>query len=115
MARNQPARNQLERQAVNAVLKLYKASRRQGFCSPFDVIHKHKALEVKALSSDSKDLKIHIANSSLERKLAYCQNHNKEPLLIAVVISENQIDIYRSELVQSIRVCQMRKIRRLNV
>jgi hypothetical protein len=103
----QSTKCKLERVGVRKALTLLKAKQRQSFKSPFDVITDNYGFEVKAISANSKDKKIHISDSSFRRKLEFAEKHNIEPLLLAVVISDNEAKLYQSRLVQSIRINQM--------
>jgi hypothetical protein len=111
MATMQAERCSLERVGIRHALTVCKAKRRQSFKSPFDLVTKSHCYEVKALSAESKDLKIHISNSSFERKLEYANRTGKQPVLLAVLIYETgEAELYKSELRQSVRINQMAKI-----
>lgn len=103
----QSTKCKLERVGVHKALTLLKAKRRQSFKSPFDVVTQNFGYEVKAISANSKDKKIHISDSSFRRKLEYAEKHDLQPILLAVVISDNKAELYQSRLVQSIRINQM--------
>ena len=108
MAYNQSLRCELERVGVGHALHALGKRKRQSYKSPFDVVTKTHAYEVKTLSSDSKDFKIHIANDSYARKLEYAREHRVKPVLLAILIQGNgHAKLYQSELVQSIRIQQM--------
>jgi hypothetical protein len=111
MVKTQRAKCELERVGVRHALKLCKAKHRQSFKSPFDLVTKTHCYEVKTLSADCKDLKIHISDSSFERKLEYANRTGKQPVLLAVLIHETgEAELYKSELRQSVRIRQMDKI-----
>ena len=110
MAYNQSQRCELERVGVRQVLKSLNKRKRQSFKCPFDVVTNHFGYEVKSLSADSKDLKIHISDASLKRKLDYARNHDIQPLLVAVVCYDSRVELYQSHLTKSVRVKQMVKI-----
>ena len=81
--------------------------------APFDVVdfNNRRAYEVKTMSALSKDLKIHIASHSWERKLDFASKYRLKMILLAVVIySETEVEVYKSELRQSVRVNQMELI-----
>jgi hypothetical protein len=110
MAYNQSQRCELERKGVKSALKLLGKRKRQSFKAPFDVVTKCFAYEVKTLSADSRDLKIHISDASLKRKLDYCRIHDVSPLLVAIVCYDSRVEMYQSRLTKSMRINQMLKI-----
>jgi len=81
--------------------------------APFDVVDFtiEYAYEVKAMSGMGKDLKIHIADSSMARKQAFAQEYGLKMVLIAVVIhGPDQVEVYSGCLKQSMRLNQMMRI-----
>lgn len=111
MVKTQRAKCKLERAGVRHVLKSLNLKKRNCYTHPFDVESAEFAIEVKTLSADCKDLKIHIADNSLRRKLEYAVNKGKQPLLMAVLIFKTgEVELYKSELRQSVRIRQMAKI-----
>ena len=81
--------------------------------APFDIVDfsSRRAYEVKTMSAFSKDLKIHIAAHSWERKLEFASKYGLKMTLLAVVVySETRVEVYKSELKQSVRVNQMELI-----
>lgn len=110
MVHTQTQKCKLERVGVRHALKLVGKRKRQSFKSPFDLVTESFGYEVKTLSADSRDLKIHIADSSYKRKLEYSAKHKIEPVLMAVIVGDGRVEIYQSHLAQSIRIKQMRKI-----
>jgi len=111
MAINQTTRCELERVGVGHALKLLKAQIRQSFKAPFDVVTDKFAYEVKSMSANSRDLKIHISDSSYKRKVKFAKTNKVKPVLLAIVISDSEVTVYKSKLKQSIRINQMRKVR----
>jgi hypothetical protein len=82
--------------------------------APFDVLDfgAGVAYEVKAMSGLSKDLKIHICDSSMKRKRSFARKYGLRAILIAVVIfSEDDIRVYKGTLKQSVRISQMKEVR----
>jgi hypothetical protein len=110
MAYNQSQRCKLERKAVRLVRNLFGIKRRQPFKAPFDLVGNGQGIEVKGLSADSIDLKIHIAGSSLTRKLELADKKHLQPLLVAVIFYDSRVEMYQSRLTKSVRVNQMLKI-----
>ena len=112
MAMNQEERNARGREgealvasAVNGDTTTHKA--------PFDVVDFKMgvAYEVKTMSGYSKDLKIHISDKSMARKVAFAGEYDLAMVLIAVVIySSSHAEVYSHSLVNGIRVNQMTKI-----
>lgn len=81
--------------------------------APFDVVDFGAgiAYEVKAMSGLSKDLKIHISDSSMKRKRAFIRQYGLKAILLAVLIyDENTVKVYKGKLRQSIRVSQMKEL-----
>jgi len=81
--------------------------------APFDVVDFTigYAYEVKAMSSMSKDFKIHISDHSMARKQAFANEYGLKMVLIAVVVHDPEhVDIYSGALRQSIRLNQMARI-----
>ena len=112
MAYNQSQRCKLERKGVRIAKVRIGARKRQNFLAPFDLVTLDKAYEVKTMNGESKDLKIHIADSSLKRKLDYAKKYELLPVLMAVVVypKTGKVEVYQSHLVQAIRVNQMERI-----
>lgn len=110
MAYNQSHLCMLERKGVRHVRKLVGACKRQAYKAPFDLVAGGIGYEVKAISADCRDAKIHIADSSFKRKLDYALENNLQPVLIAVVLGKTGTTIYQSDLKQSIRIAQMTRI-----
>jgi hypothetical protein len=110
MTKTQTQKCKLERVGVRHALKLVGKRKRQSFKSPFDLVTKEFGYEVKTMSADSKDKKVHIADSSYSRKIEFAAKHKIEPVLMAIIIGDGKVEIYQSHLAQSIRVSQMRKI-----
>lgn len=78
--------------------------------APFDIVDFDcgYAYEVKSMSGLSMDMKVHISDESMERKVKFAEEYGLSMVLIVVVIyGKDRVEVYRSELVQSIRVCQM--------
>jgi len=81
--------------------------------APFDIVDfvTGIAYEVKTMSAMSKDLKIHISDSSWQRKAEFISKYVLKGVLIAVVVySPEKVEVYSSELKQHIRVNQMKRI-----
>jgi hypothetical protein len=110
MAYNQSQRCELERVGVKSTLKFLNKRKRQSFKCPFDVVTSHFGYEVKSLSANSRDLKIHISDASLKRKLDYARIHGIQPLLVAVICYDSRVELYQSRLTKSCRINQMVKI-----
>jgi hypothetical protein len=63
------------------------------------------------MSGLSKDLKIHISDSSMKRKLEFSEQYNLNMILLAVVIySKDNVEVYSGELKQSMRINQMKRV-----
>ena len=110
MAYQQKVRCKLERKGVRIAKAMTGCKKRQNFVAPFDLVTLTKGYEVKTMNGESKDLKIHIADSSLKRKLDYALKFKLIPVLMAIVIYPDKVEVYQSRLVQSIRVGQMERI-----
>lgn len=116
-SKNRPARDQFEKHALGRLGENIIARHTNGektvHKAPFDIVDftAGVAYEVKAISGMSKDLKIHIANGSYERKINFASEYGLKMVLLAVVIySEDHVELYKSELKQFIRVIQMTKL-----
>ncbi len=107
--RCQKSKCRLERQGVKHARKILVCHHRNSFKSPFDLVSQGIGYEVKSLSANSRDVKIHISDDSFKRKLDYAQKHGLKPVLLAVLIGES-VEIYQSELRQSVRIGQMTRI-----
>lgn len=105
----QKSKCRLERVGVKHARKVISCHHRNSFKAPFDLVSGGIGYEVKSLSANSKDLKIHISRESFQRKVDYAQSHGLKAVLMAVLIGES-VEIYQSELRQSIRINQMQKI-----
>ena len=82
--------------------------------APFDVVDFSSgvAYEVKAMSGLSKDLKIHICDSSMKRKRAFLRQYGLKGILLAVVIfDEDTVKVYKGTLKQSLRISQMKELK----
>ena len=99
----------LERAGVKYARIALSCHHRNSFKAPFDLVSNGIGYEVKTMSANSRDLKIHISDFSFQRKIDYAQKHDLKPVLVAVLIGE-RVEIYQSELKQSIRINQMLKI-----
>jgi hypothetical protein len=100
---------------VQIAMELLGIKRRQRFKAPFDLVTKTNGYEVKTLSADSKDNKIHVADKSYLRKLNYATVKKIKPILLAVVVSETKIRVCKSDLKQSVRIHQMRTVKVIKV
>ena len=112
MAMNQKARHQLGR-IGEAIIARLNGGNTTTHKAPFDIVDFNQgvAYEVKAMSSLSKDLKIHISDSSMKRKKAFAKEYGLKAILIAVVITdEDNVKVYKSALKQSIRINQMKAV-----
>lgn len=113
MAAQQMQRHELGREG-QAIVRELAGGRQQRHKAPFDVVDfsMKAAYEVKTMSAMSKDLKVHISKASWDRKMAFVARYGVHPYLMAVVIhAPDKVEVYRSELYQSIRVGQMEQIR----
>lgn len=111
---NQSERHELGRLG-ETVAKRYVSGRRTRHTAPFDYVdfNSRVAYEVKTMSALCKDMKIHISDSSMKRKLTFAKYYGLEMVLLAVVIySRREVKVYQSELVQCIRVSQMSEVER---
>ena len=109
MAAQQAERHELGRNG-EAVAKQVLGGKTTKHKAPFDLIDFSAgyAYEVKTMTGFGKDNKIHIANASMARKEAWAKEYNLKMVLVAVVIySPSHVEIYQSELKQSMRVRQM--------
>lgn len=112
MAANQIERHETGREGEKIARDLV-GGRRTVHKAPFDIVDFRSgiAYEVKSMSGLSKDLKIHISEESMARKVAFALDYGLNMVLVAVVIySPDQIEVYRSELRSCIRVNQMERI-----
>ena len=105
----QKTKCRLERVGVKHARKIISCHHRNSFKSPFDLVFNGIGYEVKTLSANSRDLKIHISHDSFKRKLDYAQSHGLKAVLMAVLIGD-KVEVYQSELKQSIRVNQMQRV-----
>lgn len=113
MAANQADRHELGRTGEEIASNLV-GGKKTPHKAPFDVVDFSLgyAYEVEAMSGLGKDLKIHISNGSYAKKVAFAKKYRLAMLLIVVVIhSPYHIEIYQGDLVQSVRVGQLKKIR----
>jgi hypothetical protein len=110
MTKTQKSKCRLERVGVRIACKLLGIKRRQPYTSPFDCHSETLAVEVKTMSANGRDLKIHIAPDSLERKLKCASETGLKPTLIAIVVDNGTTRIYQSELRRSVRINQMVRI-----
>lgn len=113
MAENQTIKHKLGRlgEAIAAKLTGGKTTPHK---APFDVVDFQAgiAYEVKTMSGLSKDLKIHISDSSMKRKRSFARQYGLKAILLAVVIyDEDTVKVYKSSLRQSIRVSQMKELK----
>lgn len=109
MAANQIKRHRIGRKG-EAIVRKITGGRTTKHKAPFDVVdfNSDVAYEVKSMSGLSKDLKIHISEASMARKIKFANDYGLEMILIAVVIyGADNIEIYRSELRSCIRINQM--------
>lgn len=82
--------------------------------APFDVVDFEAgfAYEVKSMSALSKDFKVHISDASMARKTKFADQYGLAMILMVVVIhGVDKVEVYRSGLVQHIRVSQMELIK----
>lgn len=83
--------------------------------APFDVVDfsASVAYEVKAMSGLSKDLKVHISDASMAKKLTFAAEYGLKQLVLLVVViySAGAVEVYSGSLRQSMRVSQMERIK----
>ena len=110
--------NQTERHALGregeAIIEAKLGGAKTAHKAPFDVVDFEMgiAYEVKTISGESVDKKVHIANGSMARKLAFARKHGLKKVLIAVVVyGPDNVQVYRSALKPSVRVSQMRRVK----
>ena len=108
--RIQSTKCKLERKGVRIAKRLLGIKHRETYDAPFDLVTKQFGYEVKALSSNQKDFKIHIAKGSMDKKLELADFKQIQPVLIAIVIDSNDFKVYQSELRNHIRINQMERI-----
>ena len=108
--RIQSTKCKLERKGVRIAKKLLRINRREPYCAPFDLKNKLFGYEIKALSANQKDFKVHISRESMARKLELADFKQIQPVLIAIVIDSNGFTAYQSELRSHIRINQMVRI-----
>jgi len=109
MAQNQSEHHQLGR-AGEIIARRVCKGRRTGHKHPFDYVdHFNKiAYEVKTMNGAGADLKVHIENGSYERKLAYAKRYGLKRVLVIIVIhSPHNVDIYTGELKQHVRISKL--------
>lgn len=112
MAYNQTERHNLGREGEEVVNGLV-GGRKTCHKAPFDVVDFNMgiAYEVKTMSGLSKDLKIHISDPSMARKLTFVREYGLKMVLMAVVIySPDKVEVYKRELVQCVRISQMTRV-----
>jgi hypothetical protein len=112
MAENQKQRHSLGRIGEAIIAKLT-GGNTTNHKAPFDVVDFNSgvAYEVKAMSGLSKDLKIHISDSSMKRKKAFAREYHLKPILLAVIIyDEDNVQVYKGSLKSSVRINQMRRL-----
>lgn len=112
MAANQTERHKLGRKGEGIARKML-GGKATKHTAPFDVVDfaSGYAYEVKSMSGLSKDMKIHISDASMERKVKFATEYGLMMMLIAVVIySPNHVETYRTGLKQCVRVNQMERI-----
>lgn len=109
MAAQQTKRNRLGRKGETVTRQLV-GGKKTTHKAPFDVVDFRAgfAYEVKTMSGLSKDLKIHITDASMARKIDFARQWGLVMVLMAVVVySPDQVEVYKSELKQCTRVNQM--------
>ncbi len=114
MALNQTERHALGRKGIQAAQKVVKG-RKQRFTAPFDLVDFRNGYgyEVKTMFGSGADLKIHISDASMARKVAFAELYGLKMVLVAVVVySRSKVEIYESDLKQCVRVAQMKSVRR---
>ena len=110
--KEQARRHAVAREAEKMVAKKV-GGQTTNHTAPFDVVDfgMKVAYEVKAMSAFSKDLKIHISDSSMKRKKAFARKYGLKAVLLAVVIySPHKVKVYSTTLKQSARVKQMKVV-----
>ena len=78
--------------------------------APFDIVDFNAgvAYEVKTMSAMSKDLKVHISDASMQRKIAFANEYGLLMVLMVVIIhGPKKVDVYTGELRQSVRINQL--------
>jgi len=114
MAAQQEQRHELGRQG-ETVAKQTVGGKTTKHKAPFDLIDFRAgyAYEVKTMSGYSKDLKIHISDTSMARKIKFAHKWGLEMVLIAVVVyAPDYVEVYKKELTQCTRVSQMTLVER---
>lgn len=102
-------RHALGRKGEEIVKKIYKGKYKAGK-KPVDVVKGEIAYEVKTMSKYSKDKKIKMAPSSLDKKDAYVKDRKLKPKTVAVVIND-MIEVYeKAGFHKSLRPGQMKKV-----
>lgn len=110
---NQERKHRLGRKGEELILRLNGGSLTK-HKAPFDIVDFNLGLayEVKAMSGLGLDLKIHISDSSMNRKRSFARRYGLKAILIAVVIfDQDNVKVYRSRLKQSIRISQMKEVK----
>uniref|UniRef100_A0A6H1ZQV0 Protein NO VEIN C-terminal domain-containing protein n=1 Tax=viral metagenome TaxID=1070528 RepID=A0A6H1ZQV0_9ZZZZ len=114
MAAQQAERHELGRNGED-VAKNMLGGRTTKHKAPFDLVDFSEgyAYEVKTMTGWGKDNKIHITDASMARKLAWAKRYELKMVLVAVVIyGPDHVEVYQSELKQSMRVRQMALVER---
>ena len=109
MAANQIERHETGREGERIARDIVGGCRTQ-HKAPFDIVDFRSgvAYEVKSMSGLSKDLKIHISEESMARKVKFANDYGLDMILVAVVIfSPDHIEVYKSKLQSCIRINQM--------
>ena len=111
-AMNQTQRHALGRKGEAIVQKITKG-KKTAHKAPFDVVDFENgiAYEVKAMSNLGKDLKIHITEKSLARKIEFADFYGLEMMLVVVVIhGPGQFELYWGRIQTSVRLGQLIKV-----
>jgi len=108
--RIQSTKCHLERKGVRIAKRLLGIKHREIYDAPFDLVNKQFGYEIKALSVNQKDFKIHISKSSMDNKLKLAEIKQIQPILVAIVIDTNSFKAYQSQLRSHIRINQMERI-----
>lgn len=116
MAANQAELHKLGRIGEELARTVCKG-RRTTHKAPFDYVdHFNKvAYEVKTVTGNGNNLKIHIMETSYKRKLAYVAKHNLEAVLVVLVVYPKRVDIYTGKLTQWTTFNQLTKVRSRHV
>lgn len=76
--------------------------------------YRHIAYEYKTMKANG-DIKVHIESKSYIRKLEYALRHRLTVKVILILIHDNYVELYQSQLKQHLRLCNMEYIATIKI